>query len=401
MKDRKHRFPSIQERVALYMSNWYSPPCRVGNISDFGPHVKYNFIGDTDSAAPLLAIREIDVDIADANASAIPTEDDAEFAELPSVVSRKYSHSGSNRTFVLDSTILDKGARVFFLRANEVRRCNDHSCEDTLKFIFPSLYRVDMAGDPPGYPGNALDLIDGNSNQVVPVVLQFGDMEVSRAYVPGTNKNETYPGIPIFKKFRLALPHDELLRVTSQSCVVESQVPLTVLQSRRMQPSEYTYDRIASGHLLRFGIIVIAKFTYKRHYGMLEEIPQVDIPWKDKKNQAIFRGALTGMKRNGFRVVQNSATHSKEDMCSQIQRCKLVLDHHGSSLVNASLVDVLTPHPNNILVNPVVPPVLRGIELFGPRLTFGELLQYKAIIMYVISLVLKLLTQTISQAGRK
>ena len=116
---------------------------------------------------------------------------------------------------------------------------------------------------------------------------------------------------------------------------------------------------------------------------MLEEIPQVDIPWHEKKDQAIFRGALTGMKRNGFRVVQNSATHSKEDMCSQIQRCKLVLDYHGSKLVNASLVDVLTSHPNNILLNPVVPPVLRGIELYGPRLTFEELLQYKVLIMYV------------------
>jgi len=87
------------------------------------------------------------------------------------------------------------------------------------------------------------------------------------------------------------------------------------------------------------------------------------------------------MKRNGFRVVLNSVTHSKKAMCLQIQRCKLVLEHHNSSLVNASLVDVLTSHPNNILRNPVVPSVLDNIQLFGPRLTFEELLKYKVIIM--------------------
>ena len=238
MKDRAQRFPSVEERVALYMSNWYAPPCR-GQNGYLGPHVKYNFLGDSENGAPLLAVREIEVDESHTRYNSTNGNDFGK--DLP-FDTRKYSHSGSNRTFVLDSTILDKGARVFFLRANEVRRCNDHSCEDTLKFVFPSLYRVDMASaaSSPGYPGNALDLIDGNSNHVVPVILQFGDMEVSRAFVPSTNDNETYPVIPIFKKFRLALPSNELCRVTTQSCVTDSMVPFTVSGTQRVQPSKFS-----------------------------------------------------------------------------------------------------------------------------------------------------------------
>lgn len=114
---------------------------------------------------------------------------------------------------------------------------------------------------------------------------------------------------------------------------------------------------------------------------MLSEIPLVDIPWSEKQFGAIWRGALTGMKRNGFRVVQKYDSQSKESLCLQIQRCRLVYLYANSTTVNASLVDVMAPQPNTMLDGPVVPEVLDGIPLFGPRLTYGDMLQYKMIIM--------------------
>ena len=44
---------------------------------------------------------------------------------------------------------------------------------------------------------------------------------------------------------------------------------------------------------LVFAMEVISKLTYQRHFGMLDEIPANDIPWSEKKNAAVFRGALT------------------------------------------------------------------------------------------------------------
>lgn len=114
---------------------------------------------------------------------------------------------------------------------------------------------------------------------------------------------------------------------------------------------------------------------------MLDEILDADIPWSDKHDQAVFRGALTGLKRNGFRVVQNLATLTQTTLCIEIQRCRLVYQHRYSTLVNASLVDVLSEQPNNLLRDFVVPSVLNEPSLFGQRLSYPELLKYKAIIM--------------------
>ena len=126
---------------------------------------------------------------------------------------------------------------------------------------------------------------------------------------------------------------------------------------------------------------VISKLTVQRHFGMLDEIPDTDIPWSMKKDGGIFRGALTGMKRNGFRVVKKSVTETQKDLCLQIQRCKFVYEHSDAKLVNASLVGVVASHPNNLLRGPVVPEVLDGVRLYGPRLSLSDLLEYKAIIM--------------------
>ena len=115
---------------------------------------------------------------------------------------------------------------------------------------------------------------------------------------------------------------------------------------------------------------------------MLDEIPANDIPWSEKKDTGVFRGALTGMKRSGFRVVQESLKgKSKLSLCMFMQRCRLVYRSHNSTLVDASLTGTLTYHSHNMIDGPVVPAVLNGVTLYGSRMDYAELLQYKALIM--------------------
>jgi hypothetical protein len=217
MQNRSLRFPSVAQRVKVYMTDWFAE-CN-GASSTSNNHnsrsttmVKFAYVQDAaaededEPAPPLLLIQEPQRQSYDSDTTAT--------APPP-------------RTFVLDSAIADKGARVFYLRADEIRRCDDPSCKDAVQYIFPSLHHIDMAALSSsssssssssaffahyqnGYVGNALDARDGNSNGVVPILLQFGDTEVSRAYVPLSHSNETYPVVPIFKKFRKSMSMKDL-----------------------------------------------------------------------------------------------------------------------------------------------------------------------------------------------
>lgn len=195
MADRSRRFPASSQRVRVYMSDWYTNGC--GDKDRSFSRIKYTFVhDDSDDLPPLLLIQEKPTTL-------LRNVENQSLAE-------ETQHSAA-RTFVLDSAIVDKGARIFYLRADEIRRCDDPSCKDATQFLFPSLHSIDMSSIlNGGYIGNALDPFDGNRNGVVPVILQFGDMEVSRAFVPRAHRNETYPVIPIFKKFRRSMSMDDI-----------------------------------------------------------------------------------------------------------------------------------------------------------------------------------------------
>jgi len=274
MQARPGRFPSIDLRTRVYMSNWYQPPCssstaastRSNNnnnnnsssllFDDSSTHIQYNYLRDDSDpkAPPLLALQEL----------TIPQEMLEQELDENDPSQRKFANSGNNRTFVLDNTAIVKGARLFYMTADKIRECDKTFCLDFREFIFPSLHRADMSvvapavggnEQPPfarqtvsstaaaAYPGNGLDATDGNTNAVVPVLLQFGDLEISRAWVVTSGNNETYPAMPIQKKFRWSMDRAELDRVTSHSdpCAWEHRpIPTTRSGSRRLQPSTCT-----------------------------------------------------------------------------------------------------------------------------------------------------------------
>jgi hypothetical protein len=265
MLARNQRFPSIDERVQIYMSNWYAPPCSPTSLTDAldtslgvtvaSSFVQYNYLrdGETD---PLLVLREVLIPEDSLSNEESDEDDDSTTSDAPNAViydpAPKYFQSSNHRIFLLDSQALDRGARVFYLSADTVRRCGSMPCADTVNYLFPSLHRVDMnvgsvsarahGGLVPsvGYPGNALDSVDGNRNGISPVLLQFGDLDVTRSFCPASHTNETFPAVPLFRKFRGSLTTAERRRVaTSRSCyhAMERDVPKTSQGARRLQPS--------------------------------------------------------------------------------------------------------------------------------------------------------------------
>lgn len=207
MNARSKRFPSIDDRVRVYMSNWYQPPCsrhakRNETSFDDTSYIQYNYLRDVNDAEqpPLLVLQELTIPMELLDQDDLDSTDPTE---------RKFANSGNSRVFVLDGTVVDKGAHLFFMTADKIRECDKAFCVDFVNFIFPSLHRADMSVTPmdkhftaPSYPGNALDANEGNTNAIVPVLLQFGDLEITRAWVATSGRNETYPVVPIQKKFR-------------------------------------------------------------------------------------------------------------------------------------------------------------------------------------------------------
>jgi Glycosyl transferase family 90 len=136
---------------------------------------------------------------------------------------------------------------------------------------------------------------------------------------------------------------------------------------------------------------VIYKLKTNRHYGMIGSIPPQDIPWSQKKNQAIFRGTLTGLLPSGSRFSLSTRNqHAQmlqpgdaEEKCLQLDRCRLVYQVNRfyesqtpsiEQLVDAKLVLPQLQHTD-------IPQDIGTIGLFGNRMTKQDLLGYKAIVL--------------------
>jgi hypothetical protein len=221
MLERHSRFPSIEDRIKLYMSSWYTPPCNfdklIENLSDSFDEksmmvtlVQFKFLSDNTNDSPLLLLRE---------------------AVLDTVFDEDISEQTKARLFLVDSDAEAKGSRIFFMDPATIRKCDHSFCTDTKEYLFPSMARVQEA-------------MEGSWN--VPILMQFGDAEISRAFRLATKKNESYPNVPIIKKFRYSLEKDELRRLTSRVCYdalgqKTRDIAMTRKQESRLQPSKFRH----------------------------------------------------------------------------------------------------------------------------------------------------------------
>jgi hypothetical protein len=176
---RSLRFPSAEERVKIYMSNWYVPPCQGGN-----------FIEISDINVTSLAVRE-------------------------SITTRQSDNKESGRTLVFKNDVLIN--RIFFLDRHKLWDCAYHGvspaayCRDVQYTLLPALDRV-------------------NNGSVIPIFFQFGDLAYSHGLGP--------VNIPHIRKIRYATTKVNLSAVTSsKECYSGPRDPLiTNLQNKPLQP---------------------------------------------------------------------------------------------------------------------------------------------------------------------
>lgn len=303
LEGRIHRFPSVEDRIKLYTSNWYRAPCSPLAL-------KSERIAENDGSV-VFYMKE----------KSVPAEP-------------------VTRLFRIDSKLMP--ARMFYGNSSAIRRCTSDTspsnrmrnyCEDVNNTVLPLLST-----------SNETELFLYND---VPVIFQFGDAAESRAPDESGSSLLSQPRIPHLKKFRLAYDRTELERVTDtdewdqrnrdQSC--ELRVPVTVKGSLRLQP-------------------IIWKLNIRRHFGRLRQVPCNDRPWHEKQDKAVFRGKLTGEK---IKALENDW----KGKCRSIPRCRLILDCRTSRFVDARLTSTSNVLPELIDDFNLTAPVLHMKDILS------------------------------------
>lgn len=305
---REERFPSVEDRVKLYMGNWYAPPC--GNDQTDSSLIDFFFENRTDDSIwPSLIL------------STTPYQGNATNYQIESVVE-------PDRVFFLDHDILmdclqgDKGGQGVFHDRVLVRL-------NMLMYCFDAVDSLSLAAKHVQEEIEALEVVEP------PILVQFGDLKHSHVYgdLP----------VPHFKKFRSATTQANLNGVTREekcSLGMRQEALQTVHTTTKLQP-------------------IIWKLATARHFRMLGKMYREDTPWEQKKDKAVFRGQLTG-SRDGY--------HKKlpdEVNCLNLRRCRLVYTHSQSKLINAKLTSTRNRMPNvlnNVSLTAPVTTIRRLLE---------------------------------------
>jgi hypothetical protein len=285
---REERFPSVEERVKLYMGNWYVPPCD----GDQQPNTEWiDFFYDTKTP--------------DTVWRSLILSDNSE--------ANRFSHQ-------IESVI--EPDKVFFLEESILMDCLEGEQGGGGDFADRVFARKNMqmyCFDAAGSLSTALKHVqrEETSMQEVPTLIQFGDLRHSHVYGDVL--------FPHFKKFRSATT-PELLQLSTSNvdCVPpEHQILQTLRQTKTPQP-------------------IVWKFATARHFRILDKVYREDTPWDQKKPQAVFRGQLTG-SLDGYK------RHAPDEVnCMNMRRCRLVYQHHTSPLIDAKLTSTRNRIPGKL-----------------------------------------------------
>jgi hypothetical protein len=168
--------------------------------------------------------------------------------------------------------------------------------------------RPDYCRDVVGFI-DLIERLDSSQNVVTPVLFRFGDSFAVR----GDNTFD----IPILAKCRAAASKPTVATVTgAQICLSSSRPPLKTMYHQGI------YDRKLSP--------IIWNLNTARHWNPLPWALAQDTPWEKKRNKAFWGGAMTG----GYRNLPNMTDRER---CQSNDRCRFVLDHFDSKLIDARL----------------------------------------------------------------
>jgi hypothetical protein len=344
---RSTRFPSVDERVRVYMSNWYLPPCTSTDDSNNNndAFVEYNYQRNDKDGLEYMIFRE--------------------------VRTLREKKRGLLRTFMIDDTT---GFDILrHLSYDNMLGCEKKSsyCKDFVKYLYPAIERAENTTAVPSNSDSSIDVHRVDNNVLM---YQFSDAEKTRAYNVATGKIAGYPNVPNLKKFRYALSKEERERVlTSNSndnnhCMISPRpIPVTILQQQMMDEGEEKVIPVSQP--------IIMKLKIQRHYGYVQKIPALDIDWSKKKNQAIFRGQFTGRFPVGMDTEMIKDLPPVEQ-CNLLHRCRLVYN----AALHMKLIDAKLALPV-LDVRKDFPQEINDVALYGDRVSIEDMLTYKAIIM--------------------
>ena len=391
---RSMRFPSMEQRLKVYLSTWYIPPCP---SSDDRHKVQYKY-KDADMKMVVFQPLHFNNTVSTLSTSASQLSDTLESQQQrrqlramektskakknqqlkPKLDGNDATAIPNNLIYTVDTTISHK-RHLLLYHSKVMEDCNDPFCTDVLQFIQPSLNRI-----LPSPSSSTLSQPTTSQQQQqlkydalakmdkFPILFQFGDAELFRSYVPARQLDVYSPMVPVLRKYRYSIAPSDLHQITSGR--VATNVNSSNSNDDHQEPLQcYSVEerRIIAGTVrnptVKTQAIISIVSNYPRHFEPLNHVNDADIAWESKLNMAVYRGALTG---------RNKADYKSSDLnfCVQVPRCNLVYQHGNSSLVDAMLV------PYGKMKYPLSDP-LDGVKMFGNPMSMEEMLKYKAIVM--------------------
>ena len=361
---RSQRFPSIDERTRLYMSNWYIPPCTDNNNGMI--KYQYNKVMDAEHHVwDTLTIHESnDVYSYYKNAGSRSNDTSALSYVLESIIEPDTALFLDFGTLQDCTESMEDVVDPSYEKRIKFRHNMYMYCLDSWNLLVPAVNRVRFELEET--KSNSIkNYTSGNDlQQFPPIIVQFGDLKHSHKY--------QYLNVPHFKKFRSAAISPSALDNTT-NLDATARINLTAENEQQQQlecyPNGQHRTALQSYHVdyddLTYYQPIVWKLASRRHFMMLPTIRGRDVPWGQKTNQAVFYGQLTGS-----RDIYNTSI-SQEANCYNLRRCRLVYESAKSKYVHARLTNTRGK----------LPKVLNGVELVSKKVDISYLLTFKGIIM--------------------
>lgn len=327
LQGRQYRFPSVQDRIQVYMSNWYKIPCNNDTL-------------------------------------AVTRETSPEGRQVYYVIKEKdmsHHNAADPRLFRMDSKVAP--ARMFYghqpsiatcaADENPRKRAMRNYCRDVNQTILPLV-------DKNAWNKNGREIL---AFRGIPIMFQFGDATQAKAPDATGQTLLQQPRIPYLKKFRLSMDRTELDVITrddeqwtrqeqEQSC--QFKVPQTIkgVRDDGLQP-------------------IVWKLNIPRHFGQLHLVPCNDVPWEEKMDRAIFRGNLNGYLEDDDNNDGVVASQNAMEKCLALPRCRLTWEYRHSKMVDARLRSTMD----------IVPDVIGGFNLTADPMPMRNMTSYKGIVI--------------------
>jgi len=435
-RSRSDRFPSVDERTRLYMSNWYVPPCayspRTADVANarasasasaaamepshkdriwyrynypdlatwaqrpnFLPNMTVNFVADVYLDGPMhyaagdschRVTLSTDVETGspkDYELHNLYVLDRDLVAKCSDTPPRQNHHAPYCRDSLEMLDIMDALDGAQPLVSEESRRSGDLSVysRSGLRLKKQLAYGYDMKEqqlklDVEAMTNKKTGHISNVINTRTPVIVRFGDTLGVWCDLPIIGKTRISAAPPSTGALHSAIASasaDPFLGVQPRSVVppppaISKSEPLAVachplhlhIPRLPLQTVDRSFENFSP---------IVWDFHSSRSNAMLQEVLADDIPWRKKKEIAYWRGALTGSREKFDRHVMTD-----EEVCNRIPRCRLVMLHDKSKMVDARLTHSIDVPMENF----------GDVRLFTRRnkkITYKDQLKAKALIV--------------------